>query len=50
MDSITELNKLIYAGAKLIGDKLSVPLKNLNRKSKSGYKLRLEGQVKNWQQ
>ena len=34
MDDITELNELIYAGVKLVRDKISISLwnKNLNRK------------------
>ena len=34
MDNITELNKLIYAGAKLVSDKIGIPLRNLNRNTK----------------
>ena len=36
MDSIIELNKLIYAGEKLVSYKIIVPLRNSKRKSKSG--------------
>ena len=32
MDSITEQNKLIHAGAKLVGHKIGIPLKNPSRK------------------
>ena len=33
-DCITELNEQIYAGAKLVNDKISVPLGNSNRNTK----------------
>ena len=33
---ITELNELIYAGAKLVSDKIGVPLRNTNGSSKPG--------------
>ena len=36
MDSIAELNELIYTGAKLVRDKISVALRNLNRNTKPG--------------
>ena len=41
-NSITELNDLIYVGAKLICEKIGVPLKTTDRKSKPGWELRLE--------
>ena len=43
----TELNELIYAGAKLICEKIVDPLKNTNRKSKPGWKFGLETLIKN---
>ena len=42
MNSITELNNLIYTGAKLVGGKVEFPLKNKIRKSKPGWEIRLE--------
>ena len=41
IDNVTELNKVIYAGAKLVCDRIGVPLRNRNTKG-----IRLEGQVK----
>ena len=41
-----ELNKLIYAGVKLVCAKISVPRKNMNRNSKSGWEIRLKAQIK----
>ena len=40
--NITELNELIYAGAKLVCEKIGVPLKSTNKKSKPGWEIRLE--------
>ena len=37
-----ELNDLIYAGAKLVCDKIGVLLKNIGKKSKPGEELRFE--------
>ena len=37
-DNITELNELIYAGAKLVYEKIGVSLKNTNEKSKPKWK------------
>ena len=48
-DSITEINKLIYARAKLASKKVSVPLRNVNRNTKPGWEIRLEGQEKKLQ-
>ena len=36
MNNITKLNEQIYAGKKLVCDKIGVPLKNTNRNSKPG--------------
>ena len=44
---ITELNELIYAGAKLVCEKIGVPLKSMNKKSKPGWEIRLETQLRN---
>ena len=49
-DDITELNKLIYAGAKQVSIKIGTPLRNLNRNTKTGLKMRLEGQIMKLQQ
>ena len=35
-NNITELNDLIYAGAKIVSDKIGVPLKTTGRKLKPG--------------
>ena len=48
--NITELNDLIYARAKLVCEKIGVPLKTNDRKSKSGWELRLESQIKRLRQ
>ena len=50
MNNITELNVLIYAGAKLVCDKIGVPLKNMNRNSKPGWEIWLETQINVQQQ
>ena len=58
---MAELNKLIYAGAKLIYEKIEVPLptttkkkkekkENTNRNSKFGWEIRLETQIRNLRQ
>ena len=41
-NDITELNDLIYAGIKLLREKIRVYLKTTGRKSKPGWELRLE--------
>ena len=41
-DNITELNELIYAGEKLVSDKIGVPLRNTNRNTKPGWEMTLE--------
>ena len=33
-DNVTKLNELIYAGAKLVGNKLDIPIRNPSRKQK----------------
>ena len=45
-DNVTELNELIYAGTKLVFDKIGVPLRNTDRNIKPGWGIRLEVQVK----
>ena len=44
--NITESNELIYAEAKLVCEKIGVPLKNTNKKLKPGWEIRLETQIK----
>ena len=48
--NFTELNEEIYAGTKLVCDKIGVPLRNLKRNAKPGWRIFLEGQVKKLQQ
>ena len=50
MDKITELNELIYAGAKLVGDKIDISQRNPNKNTKSGWEMRIEGQIKKLRQ
>ena len=45
-NDIAELNDLIYARAKLVCVKLGIPLNTTGRKSKPGWELRLESQIK----
>ena len=45
-NDITELKFLIYARAKVVCDKIEVPLKTTNRKSKPGWELRFESLIK----
>ena len=44
--NISELNELIYAGAKLVGEKIGIPLKSTNKKSKPGWEIQLETQIR----
>ena len=46
-NNITELNELIYAEAKLVCEKIGIPLKSKEKKSKPGWEIRLETQIKN---
>ena len=49
-NNITELNELIYAGAKLVCEKIGIPTKNTKNtkeKSKPGWEFRLETQIEN---
>ena len=48
-NNITELNELIYAGAKLVCEKIGFPSKSTKEKSKPGWEFRLETQIKNLQ-
>ena len=45
-DNITKLNELIYAGAKLVCEKIGIPSKSTKEKSKPGWEIRLETQMK----
>ena len=45
--NITELNELIYAGAKVVCEKIGILLKSTKKKSKPGWEIRLEMQIKN---
>ena len=49
-NNITKLNWLIYAGAKLVNEKIDVLQKNTNRNSKPGWEITLEIQIRNLQQ
>ena len=45
-NNTTELNDLIYAGAKLVCFNIRIPLKTTERKTKPGWELRVELQIK----
>ena len=45
-NNITELNELIYAGAKLVCEKIGIPTKSTKKQSKPGWEIRLETQIK----
>ena len=47
MKNITELNELIFTGAKLVCEQIGVPLKNRNCKSKPEWEIQLETQIRN---
>ena len=44
---ITKLSELIYAGAKLVYEKMGIPPKSTKKKSKPGWEIRLDTQMKN---
>ena len=46
-NNITELNELIYAGAKLVCEKIGIPSISMKKQSKPGWEIRLETQIKN---
>ena len=46
MDNIAALNKLIYARAKLVSDKIGIPQRNSNRNRESRWEMRIERQIK----
>ena len=43
---ITELNELIYTGAKLVCKKIGIPSISTKKQSKPGWEIRLETQIK----
>ena len=45
-NNITELNELIYAGAKLVCEKIGILSKNTKKESNPGWEIRLETQIK----
>ena len=45
-NNITELNELIYAGAKLVCENIAIPLKSTKKQSKPGWEIQLETQIK----
>ena len=46
-NNISELNELIYVGAKLVCEKIGIPSKSMKKQSKLGWEIRLETQIKN---
>ena len=46
-NTLTELNQLLYAGVKLVCEKIGIHSKNTKKKSKPGCEIRLEIQIKN---
>ena len=47
MNNVTGLNELIYAGRKLVCEKIGIRSKSMKKKSKPGWEIRQETQVKN---
>ena len=47
--NVIELNDWIIAGAKLVYDKIGIPLGNLNKNTKPWWEIRHEGQIKKMQ-
>ena len=45
-NNISELNELIYAGAKLVCEKIVIPSKSMKKKSKPAWEIRLKTQIK----
>ena len=41
-NNITEWNELIYAGVKLVSEKIGIPSKSTKEKSKSGWEIKQE--------
>ena len=48
-NNITELNELIIADAKLVCEKIGIPSKSTKKQSKPGWEIRLEMQIKNYE-
>ena len=48
-ENITDMNALIYVGAKLVGDKIGIPQRNPNWNTKPTCEMRIEGQIKKLQ-
>ena len=46
-NNITKLNELIYTWAKLVCEKIGILSKSTKKKSKPGWEIRLETQIKN---
>ena len=46
MDNIAELNDIIFAGTKLISDRVSIPQKKHNRNTNPAWNIRPEEQIK----
>ena len=46
MDSITEPNELIYAGAKEVSDLIGISRRNLNGNRKTGWEIKLSRKIK----
>ena len=44
-NNITELNELIYAGAKLFCENIGIPSKSSKKQQKAGWEIRLESQI-----
>ena len=45
-NNITELNELIYAGAKLVCENIGIPSKSTKKQQKLGWEIRLKSQIK----
>ena len=45
-NNITELNELIYAGAKLVCENIGIPSKSTKKQQKPAWEIRLESQIK----
>ena len=48
-NNITELNELIYAGAKLVCENIGIPSKSSKKQQKPGWEIRLESQIKKYE-
>ena len=46
-NNINEINEPIYAGAKLVCEKIEIPSNSTKKQSKPGWEIRLETQIKN---